>query len=313
MSIDPLSRLTLRQIRLVAAIAKHGQLSIAASELGITQPAASRTLAEAEKLYGTTLYDRHSRGMIATRAGEILGRRAANVLRELRSGESEIRQIGEGLAGTVVVGAVTGAALGDVVPMLGAFRREAPDVEVEIATGMSGELIANLLADRHDLVLARLPTHLDARLFDAVPVGLEEVRFLCRSGHPLVTADAPASLADIAAHDFVMQARGAPIRTAVEDALRAVGAKLPRYVTVTQSLLTTIGLLERTDAVSPVSSEVADLLIGKIGTRGLVTVPIRETLAVPPYSIVCLRGRDLSPAVRRFKSMLTEQIAARHA
>ncbi|MCP1200258.1 LysR family transcriptional regulator [Notoacmeibacter sp. MSK16QG-6] len=311
MSFDLLSRLTLRQIRLVAAIAEHRQLSIAASELNITQPAASRTLAETEQLYGTQLFERHSRGMSPTEAGLIVARRAANILRELRAGESEVEQLEAGLGGSVVIGAVTGPALGRIVPVLSDFRLIAPEVEVEVETGMSDELIRNLVADRHDFVLARLPPSADARLFTATPVAPEEVCFLCRDGHPLFLQDEPAGLEELAKCDFVMQARGAPIRTVVEDAIRSAGSRQPRHVTVTQSLLVTIGLLERSDAIAPVSREVAELLTHKINAKGLAIIATEARLTVPVYSIVCMRERALSPAAARFKTMLTESIGGR--
>ena len=67
------TQLHLKHLRLIAAIAQHRQVSIAAQTLGITQPAASRTLAEAEATVGVPLFERHPKGMLLTDAGEGLG------------------------------------------------------------------------------------------------------------------------------------------------------------------------------------------------------------------------------------------------
>ena len=56
------SRLTLKHLRLIAAVAEHRQLSLAAHALTLTQPAASRLLAEIEVLVGAPLFERHPRG-----------------------------------------------------------------------------------------------------------------------------------------------------------------------------------------------------------------------------------------------------------
>ena len=308
MGVDLLSRLSLRQLRLVAAVTEHGQLSLAADELGITQPAASRTLADMERLLGVPLFERRTRGMVPTETGRAFALRAGNVLRELGAGIEEVAQRAGGLSGRVSVGAVTGAAVGHVMPAVRAFRADAPEVEIEIQTGMSGELIRGLLAHRFDLAMSRLPEGLDPKLFDAVPAAAEEVVLICRAGHPAL-AEAPARLADLGRLDWVMQARGAPIRVTVEAALAAAGAPPPPRVLVSQSLLVTLAALRGSDMVAPVSAETAELVIGGIGAAGIRRLPVHEPLIVPPYSIVTLRGRSPGPAAARFLDLLRARLA----
>jgi DNA-binding transcriptional LysR family regulator len=83
-------QLTLRHLRLVVAIAEHRQLSLAAASLALTQPAASRSLADIERLCGDAIFERHVRGMTLTPLGELLARRARNVLEEVREAGSEV-------------------------------------------------------------------------------------------------------------------------------------------------------------------------------------------------------------------------------
>lgn len=64
-----MSRLELRQLRLVAAIAQHASLTRAAAALCISQPAASRQLTELEDSLGLLLFSRTPKAMIATAAG----------------------------------------------------------------------------------------------------------------------------------------------------------------------------------------------------------------------------------------------------
>ena len=78
-----MSELKLPQLRLIAALADSGQLSTAARHCGISQPAASRLLAEVEQIIGHKVHIRQGRGMILTPHGQALGRRAARILIEL--------------------------------------------------------------------------------------------------------------------------------------------------------------------------------------------------------------------------------------
>lgn len=299
-------RLTLKQLRLIAMIAEHRQLSLAAQALSLTQPAASRALAEIERICGGPIFERHARGMTLTPLGELMVRRARNVLEEIAEASAEIARYNAGLGGVVRIGAVTGGALGTVVPVVQRLRREAPDAEVHLEVAMSRPLVHELLALRLDFVLARLPAEAPAADFDAVPAGEERIDIIARAAHPLA-GRAPVALVELLAYDWVMQAPGAPIRLAIEQALRARGARPPTRVTNTSSLLATIALLATSEAVAPVSREVAGL-VATVGS-GFVALPVRERPMVAPYSLLSLRGRRLSPLAHRCHEMIAETLA----
>ena len=77
------SRLTVDDLQLVEAAARHGSLGAAAKELLLAQPSASRRLAALERRLGTQLFDRDTTGARATPAGRELARHAARVLADL--------------------------------------------------------------------------------------------------------------------------------------------------------------------------------------------------------------------------------------
>ena len=107
---------------------------------------------------------------------------------------------------------------------------------------MSRALVHELLALRLDFVLARLPADVRAADFEAVPASEERIDIIAGAAHPLA-ARPSVGLVELLAHDWVMQAPGAPIRLAVEQALLARGARPPTRVTNTSSLLATIAML----------------------------------------------------------------------
>ena len=95
-------------------------------------------------------------------------RRARNVVEEIAEASAEIARYNAGLGGIVRIGAVTGGAIGTVVPVVQRLRREAPDAEVHLEVAMSRPLVNELLALRLDFVLARLPADANAADFEAV-------------------------------------------------------------------------------------------------------------------------------------------------
>jgi DNA-binding transcriptional LysR family regulator len=301
------SQLHLKHLRLIAAIAEHRQVSLAADALGMTQPAASRTLAEAEARVGVPLFERHPKGMLPTNAGEGLARRARNILDELTDAADEVERLRLGRGGIVRIGTVTGAAVGYVVPAIRALKEQSPEAEVHVDVANSEELISGLLALRHDMILGRVPMRM-------APAGLsmqrargEQVQIVASAGHAAAARDA-VSLADLVGAEWVMQGPGAPIRRAVEDAFLNLGAPLPSNVTNTASLLMALAQLRNPVVVTPVSQEVAHLLTA--GRSDLVILPVQEPILVAPYSLITLRDRRLSPVAVRCHDLLSSLVAA---
>ena len=150
------NRLLPKHFSLIRAIADYGQLSLAANALSITQPAASRMLAEIERHVGASIFARTPKGMEPTAIGCALARRAENLLEEIREAAREVDAIRRGLTGTVRVGAVTGGAVAFVVPAIQALKTEAGTADIHVEVAPSGPLIADLLSGQLDFVLGRI-------------------------------------------------------------------------------------------------------------------------------------------------------------
>lgn len=307
----PAAHLNLNHLRLIAAIAEHRQVSLAAQALAMTQPAASRTLAEAELRVGSALFERHAKGMTLTDVGESLARRARNVLDELNLASDEVDRLRLGRGGVVRIGAVSGAAVGCVVPVVRRLKAEAPGVEVHVEVATSEALLAGLLARRHDVMLGRVPPRLaqDGVAQDGLalfPARGEEVCIVARQSHS-AAGGGPVAMADLGCCDWVMQAPGAPIRQAVEDAFVAQGAALPHRVVNSASLLIALAMLDEPSVVTPLSREVADLVTGR--RSDLTVLPLAARIEVAPYSLVTLADRRLSPVAARCRTLLVEMLA----
>lgn len=299
------TRLTLKHLRLIAAVSEHRQLSLAAHALSLTQPAASRALAEIEALIGAPLFERHPRGMDPTPLGTGLALRARTIIEALADAAEEAEQLRFGRGGVVRIGAVTGAAVGIVVPVIRRLKALAPDAEVHVQVGMSDDLIGDLLALRLDMVLGRLPATARPADFDLIPAAGEQVQLVANAADPLAAAGQVA-IGDLSQVPWVMQGPGAPVRRAVEEAFLHAGAALPRDITNTSSLLVALAMLSDGPCVTPLSHEVAELLTAM--QPGLVTLALRESIAVAPYALVTLQGRRLTPVAARCHGLVAEAL-----
>lgn len=311
MQIDFAKRLKLTQLRLIAAIVELGQLGAAAEALAITQPAASRMLADIEQLIGAKVFVRHSRGMSLTEVGMTIARRAHNSLAELNALSREVDDLKRGGVGMTRIGAVTGAAVGYVIPAVQQLRALSPHAEIDIDVNTSDVLVESLLSGSHDFVLARVPRNHDFSEFEISQGRPEAVKFLVREGHPLLERSS-VSLRDLSPYDWVMQSHRAPITEAVEAAILAAGAELPRGITNTTSLLAIIGLLVSSSAIAPVASEVSDLLLGRSVQARLAALPIDSRIVMQPYYLLQMKGRLLSPLANQLKALILQELANNH-
>lgn len=304
MSLPP-ARLMLKpaQLRLIQQIAEHGQLQLAAETVGMTQPAASRMLAEIEHQVGAVLFLRQPKGMEPTEIGRAVLRRARVILREMVSMASDVRALREGFGGTLRVGAVTGPAVGYLVSAIREIKQSAPDADITVDVMPSRELLGHLAAGEMDFVLARILPEFDSQDFNILPMRDEKVTFLTRVGHPL-SRSARVTLTELAGQEWIMQSRGAPIREAALAAFADVGLPEPKNIVNSPSLLLTIAYLAQCDAVAPMSEEVAELLIRPPVSAGFAMLQIPHEIRVSAYYLLDLKRRPLSPLAQRLRERL---------
>ncbi|MYF88759.1 MAG: LysR family transcriptional regulator, partial [Boseongicola sp. SB0676_bin_33] len=97
-----LTRLKLRQLRLLVAVGTHGNIQNAARELGISQPAATKMIQDLELDFEVTLFSRTNRGVIPTVFGETLIRHGKLIFAQVSYAAQELDDLSEGNSGRVV-------------------------------------------------------------------------------------------------------------------------------------------------------------------------------------------------------------------
>lgn len=298
----------LRQLALLVAIERSGQLSRAAGIMHMTQPAASRMLADLERLFGTALTQRHSRGVSLTPAGERLAERARSILRDLDLAGREVQALGRGLVGQVRLGSVSGPSLDLVLPVVHGLERAEPMLRVTIEVDSSDRLAAGLLAGELDLYLGRVPARVDTAPFEATPVGVEPLALIVRRGHALDRSG--CSLADCLQFEWVMQPAGSVLHGTVADYLSARGLGLPQTGIATGSIMLTLAFVRETQAVGVISASAARQFAGFPGAP-LVILPVAQDLCVSAYSVVTLREHLSTPAATAFMAVLRAELDLR--
>jgi DNA-binding transcriptional LysR family regulator len=294
--------LKMAHLRLLAALGATGQMGSAAAQMGITQPAASRLMAEVERISGVALHQRTGRGLMLTPGGAALARRAAQVLIQIEDAGRELAEIAGGQSGQVRLGSVTGPAMDRVLPAMAQLRATEAPLQVEVVVATSDVLCAQLLEGRLDFALARLPSGDDAARLRFVHAGSEPVRLLVRRGHPLLGRSAIGT-ADLLAHDWLLPPASSILHRTVMDRLRLLGLPDPPGMLATSSFLFTLAMLQQSDAIAPLARAVTDRFAGDPGAP-YVVLPVDLGIEVAPYGLITRAGAGLTPAAERVLALV---------
>lgn len=301
--------LSLRHMRMMVALDDHGRVSAAAQVMNISQPGASRIIAEMEAALDVKLLERLPRGVALTPYGKALAKRARSILLEMREADREISELKAGKGGSVFLGAVTAPAIELAVPAIREIRRLYPRIEITMQVETSNVLARELIASRHDFIIARIPDDLNPRLFEARVIGIEKACLIVRRGHRLATKGKPVRLDQTAAYDWVFQSGGSPLRQAIEANFLNRNIPLPERILNTSSLLLTLVMVAQSDAIAPVSIQVARFIQSAEGLAGAIDiVPTEFDIEVRPYSLITARNRVLPPAAKMLYDLILREV-----
>ncbi|WP_344503229.1 LysR family transcriptional regulator [Dactylosporangium maewongense] len=134
-------------------VARQRSITAAAATLRYTQSAVSRQVAALELEVGARLFDRLPRGVALTEEGRCLLEHATAVLDRLALARREVTAVHAGTAGRLRVGAFATADAALVPRALARFRAGHPDVRLSLIEGVTGRLLAALLAGDADVAL----------------------------------------------------------------------------------------------------------------------------------------------------------------
>lgn len=303
------SPLKFSHMRMIAAIDQHENVSAAAATLNISQPAASRMVAEMEAIVDAPLLARHARGVSLTPYGAALARRARAILIELNEVEQDMADLRTGRGGTVHLGAVTAPAVDLAIPAIHDMRQRFPRLDVTIQVESSPVLARELLALRHDFIIARIPEDLNPRLFESRVIGIEKACLLVRRGHPLLGMAAPVDLQTAREFEWVLQPSGALLRRTVEQHFVRRDTPLPDRILNTSSMLLTLVMVARSDAIGTVSLDVARFLRSQAGLNAALEIlPLDFEIEVQPYSLITVANRTLSPAAKLLYDAILQKV-----
>ena len=147
------SILELRHLRTLLALEETGSVSAAAQRVFLTQSALSHQIRALENYFDTPLFERKSNPLRFTPVGERLLKLGRELLPQVAAAERDLMQIIQGEAGELRLAVECHTCFDWLMPAMGVFRPQWPNVELDIVSGFQADPVALLLSHRADLAI----------------------------------------------------------------------------------------------------------------------------------------------------------------
>jgi DNA-binding transcriptional LysR family regulator len=290
---------TLRQMRVFAAVARHLSFTRAARELHLTQPAVSQQVKLLEEEAGLPLFEKLGRKVQLAPAGEELLRYATQTLELMREATEALAAMRGLKRGVLKLGAVSTAKY-FAPSLLSAFTPAYPEVTIKFGVGNREEIIAQMAANEIDLVImGRPPRELDT---NAVAFAKHPLVIIASPDHPLAVKRR-IPLKQLGTEQFLIREEGSGTRASMEHVFRErhvpfrVSMEVSSNETIKQAVMAGMG-------ISFISAHTVglELAAGKLVCLDIVGLPIMRD-----WFVMHLREKHLSPIAAAFRTFLLER------
>jgi DNA-binding transcriptional LysR family regulator len=171
----------IRQLSYFLAVAEEGLVTKAAERLHITQSPLSQQMITLEKEMGVKLFQRTKKHIGLTPAGQVLKRRAEQILDMAHSTVNEVRETGEGICGKLTIGIIHSSGRLLLPERIQLFHEQYPRVSFDLRQGDPEHILELMRLRLVDLGFVRLPV--DTELYELIPIPTEEIVILMRPSY----------------------------------------------------------------------------------------------------------------------------------
>ncbi|WP_108124202.1 LysR family transcriptional regulator [Saccharospirillum mangrovi] len=299
---QPYTLISNAHLRALLALQNATSYSIAARQIGISQPALYRAAGELEALLNTWLFEKTSVGISLTRAALRLARAARLAMKEVDQGIDELRELEGADAGTIQIGCMPLARTYVVPATINQMAQFKPDVNVGVIEGAYDDLLGRLLHGELDMLIGALRDPTPSPDIRQEQLFITSISVVARSGHPLVQRT-QLTLDDLHGYGWVVPRPGTPARGLFDQVVTRLDPSVLRGVVECSSQIVIRELLTDSDRLTFISSHQVQHEI----EEGILTVldtqlPVTER----PIGITTRTDWRPTPTQQLFLSMLRE-------
>lgn len=294
---------SVRQMRAFLAVHQLRKLRAAAERLFVTQSTVSVLVRQLEEGLRVRLFDRTTRSLQTTPAGEEAAVVIERILRDvdlLGAGAAGLSALTRGRVSVAITPTLAGMLLPLVLPD---FRRDYPGVGVQVDDCAPDQFLSRVVGGHVDFGIGT-PERAGGEV-DLVPLMRDVLCVVCHVDHPLASARS-VRWRDLAGHAVIAGRPGYGVRPLVDLAASRAGVTL-NIVNEVSFLSTALWLAQAGEAAAILPSAYASAP----AHPDLVILPLLPRVSRDVF-VVTQHGRSLSPAAERFLVSLRTALRARN-
>ena len=289
--------INLNQLRAFYQTAKCQNVSVAAKQLFVSQPAVTAQIKLFEDSCGLKLFKKKGRNLILTDEGKILFNYARKIFEYERKIEDAVGQMKELKKGSLRLGSARTYARYFMPFLLTGFRNAYPHIKIHFDEGSSMEMIHSLIELKNEVVIIAKAD--DPSNIAFIPFSREELVLILPPNHHLANKDS-IRFEQIAEAPIIMKDPGSGTRTLVDE-LFAKNNCTPNILMETGDAEIIKLLVQHGEGVSFLVKEAVAV---ELQEKKLVTVPLGKDSIFLDVSIAHLKKQPLSPPAQAFLTSL---------
>ncbi|ATX66630.1 LysR family transcriptional regulator [Roseinatronobacter bogoriensis] len=284
-----------RHLAQLAAVVDVGGVTEAASMLGMSQPAVSRTLSNMEKRLGEPLFIPGRRPLTPTPIARQLAAHGKVILEASRKASQAVQSFQRGTKGVVKIGGVPFFMDAFISRMIGEFQTGFPDIRVDQSYGNVPELQAAIRTNQLDLAICPMALMQADDGFEFIEILPGRNVIACRAGHPLLRRRRH-NPKDLLQFPWITPLPGSPLLADLHTILLSIGVSEIAIRYSGGSLLSVLNYLEETDALTVLPHSV----IFAFRHSGKVRVlPVQIPQPARSLGIIHMKGGPSIPAAAK--------------
>lgn len=290
----------LSQLRCFLAVVEAGTVRQAARNLNLSQSSVTKSIQQLEEDLQAELFVRRSHGLTPTSVGRMLVSRATSIERELREIRNDTESMLGGVSGEIRISASPSVSVGILPNAMIEFCKARPNVAVRIEEAVYPDVLPRVRKGELDLAISLVPETPTDDDLECELLLQDYVTPAVRAGHPLAIKG-KLVLADLLDQKWVIYRRSRTGRDIFEQTFLSNGIDTPPNAIECTSFACTLALIESSDYVSLVPTQIFAHRLGR-----LPITPLFLETPMPPWNetVISRPRHELSPLCLAFLAEL---------
>lgn len=223
--------MTIKHMRILVEVCKKNSMTLAAHSLYMSQPAVSLAIREMEEYYGVKLFERISRKIYLTEAGERVYQYASHIVTLFEELETQIKNWDN--IGSIRVGASMTIGVHYMPDLIEKFHEKYPSIETKVTVNSSDVLESKILHNELDFAVIEGPVHSDNLILETIHE--EALCLICGKEDPLAKKKT-VKINDLMRQHFLLREKNSGTRQIVESVFLIHGFNVDPYWESTSTL-----------------------------------------------------------------------------